>query len=254
MKQIISDILNFLFPRRCVMCGNRLTASEKSICASCYIHLPYTNYHTVEHSPLEKIFWKQFPIERATSIFYYGGNETRRIIHLLKYKSRPEVGYNLALTYAKELEEYRFFENIDCIIPIPLHWKRQMKRHYNQCFYVAKGISKVTGIPIYNNVIKRVVNNPTQTRLKRFERGNNVDGIFLLKDKQKIEGKHILLVDDVTTTGSTIMSCAKELSKASNIKISVFTLAKVSKVPIPVSKEECADASVYGLPLMESHS
>lgn len=251
MKQIINDMLNFLLPRQCVICGNRLTTNEKSICTSCYIHLPFTNYHTVEHSPLEKMFWEQFPIERATSFFHYDGNGVRHIIHLLKYGNRPEVGYNLARTYAKEIKECGFFEDIDCIIPIPLHWKRQRKRHYNQSLYIAKGISKATGIPIYDNVVKRVVNNPSQTKMNNSERRDNVDGIFLLKDEQKIEGKHILLVDDVTTTGATIASCAKELSKAPNTKISVLTLALGGKAPLPASEEECIEMSVYGLPLIE---
>ena len=251
MKQIINDILDFMLPRQCVMCGNRLTVKEKSICTSCYIHLPFTNCHTIEHSPLEKMFWEQFPIERATSFFYYDGKDVHHIIHSLKYNNRPEVGYNLSLTYAKELKEYGFFENIDCIIPVPLHWKRQRKRHYNQSFYIAKGINKVTGIPIYNNVIKRVVNNLSQTKMNSSERRNNVDGIFQLKKQDKISNKHILLVDDVTTTGATIISCAKELSKAPNTKISVLTLALGGKTPIPAPKEEYIDISVYGMPLME---
>lgn len=251
MKKIINDVLNFLLPCQCVMCGNRLTTNEKSICTSCYLHLPFTNYHTVEHSPLEKMFWEQFPIERAASVFHYDGKEVHHIIHSLKYNNRPEVGYNLALMYTKELKEHNFFENIDCIIPIPLHWKRQIKRHYNQSFYISKGIKKTTGIPIYNDVVKRVINNPSQTKMNRSERRNNVNGIFKLKDKDKIANKHILLVDDVTTTGATIMSCAKELAKAPNIKISVLTLALGGKTPIPASKEESIDISVYGVPMIE---
>ena len=235
MKQIISDVLNFLLPRKCVMCGNRLTVSEKSVCTSCYIHLPFTNYHTMEHSPLEQMFWEQFPIERATSFFHYDGKGVHHIIHALKYDSRPDVGYNLSRIYSKELKEYGFFDDIDCIIPVPLYWKRQMKRHYNQSFYIAKGINKVTGIPIYNNVLKRAINNPSQTTMNSSERKANVDGIFQLKDKEKIEGKHILLVDDVTTTGATITSCAKELAKADNTKISVLTLALGGNAPIPAS-------------------
>lgn len=248
---IISDILSFMLPRQCVMCGNTLNTNEKSICTSCYTHLPFTNYHTIEHSPLEKIFWERFPIERAASVFHYDGKEVHHIIHLLKYKNHPEVGYNLASTYSKELQECEFFKEIDCIIPVPLHWKRRIKRHYNQSLYIAQGISKVTGIPIYNNVITRTVNNPSQTKVNLSERLHNVSSIFKLKKPQKVEGKHILLVDDVTTTGSTVTSCAKELAKAPNTKISVFTLALGGKTPVPVSREEEVDPYVYGIPLIE---
>lgn len=245
------DIGNFLFPRQCVVCGKRLTANERSICASCLLALPRTEYHLVEHNLLEKTFWKQFPIERAAAFFHYESNKIRAIIHSAKYHSNPHVGEDMAMIYADELLETQFFEGIDCIVPVPLHWRRRLKRHYNQCDYVAKGISKKTGIPIFKDVVKRVTNNVSQTKMVHTNRKQNVEGIFKLVDAEKIRGKHILLVDDVLTTGSTIASCAKELAKAENVRISVLALAVASRSPVATSENDLPRADVFGLPLLE---
>lgn len=248
---ILKDITEFLFPRECALCGKRLTGGERSICTNCLLVLPRTDYHTVEHSPLEKYFWTQFPIERAVSFFHHDGKGARQLIHLAKYKGRPNIGYDLAKIYAEELADTGFFSDIDCIVPVPLHWKRQLKRRYNQCEYIARGISAVTRLPLYNNVVKRTTNNASQTTVNHTERKDNVEGIFNLKRPELIEGKHVLLVDDVTTTGATIISCAKELAKANGVKISVLTLALASRSPLPLPKNYEADALVFGMPLME---
>lgn len=248
---LIKDIINFIFPQQCIMCRNRLTSNEKYICTSCLLHLPLTNYHLVEHNPLEKYFWGLFPIERAASFFYHDGKNTRSIIYHIKYYNRPEIGKYLAYQYAEDLKECLFFKDIDAIIPVPLHWKRKLKRHYNQSHYIAQGISQSTGIPIFNNVVKRVVNNVSQTQVNKHERKENVKDIFKTFHPEKIKGKHILLVDDVTTTGSTITSCAQELAKIQGVKISVLTLAIAGRSSLPIEKENEADISVFGIPLIE---
>lgn len=227
-------LLDFLFPRLCVMCGERLTESEQDICVSCRMHLPLTHLQPMQHNPMEKMFWTQFPIERATALFHHDGHAVRRLIHVAKYKNRPEVALHLAACFAAELKNTSFFEDIDCIVPVPLHWRRQLKRHYNQSHYIARGIGKETGLPVYTHVVRRVVNNVSQTRVKSSERQQNVEGIFRLKDPDKIAGKHILLVDDVTTTGSTLTSCAKELARAEGVRISVLTLALAGHTAVPV--------------------
>ena len=222
---IWTDILDFLLPRRCCMCRNRLSKQEKYICFSCLMNLPFTNYHTVEHNILEK--------------------------HNIKYYGRPHVGTYLASIYADTLKESLFFDDMDAIIPLPLHWRKQLKRGYNQSHYIAKGIKNVTGLPILNNVVKRVGNNTSQTRFNAHQRMENVKDIFHLKHPEKIAGKHILLVDDVTTTGATLVSCAKELAKAPNVRISILTLAVASRIAVPATETEYTDVLVYGIPLME---
>ena len=145
----------------------------------------------------------------------------------------------------------QFFKDIDAIVPIPLHWKRMLKRHYNQSHYIAQGISQSTGIPIFNDVVKRMVNNVSQTQVKKQERKENVKDIFKTFHPEKIKGKHILLVDDVTTTGSTITSCAQELAKIEGVKISILTLAIAGRSSLPIKKENDIDPSAFGIPLIE---
>ena len=248
---VLTDIFDFLMPRKCIMCGERLAVKEQYLCTSCLMHLPFTEYHLVEHSLLEKQFWGLFPIEKAVSMFHHDGEKTRRLIYHIKYWGHPEVGYYLAKHYAGELREHHFFEDIDLLIPLPLHWKRQLKRHYNQSHYICKGISQVTGIPVEKRVVKRIKNNPSQTHLNAQQRTDNVENIFQLIHPEKIEGKHLLLVDDVTTTGATIASCAKELAKVPDVKISVLTLAVASRTAIPAIQGDNIDVSVFGVPLME---
>ena len=248
---IWTDILDLLLPRRCIMCGHRLSAHEKFICNGCLIHIPYTNYHTLQHSPLEKQFWGRFPIEKAVSMFHHDGEKTRHLIYHIKYWNHPQLGTYLASIYAKTLMESHFFDDIDAIIPLPLHGRRQLKRHYNQSHYIAEGIRQVTGLPVLHHVVKRTKNNPAQALLHAQERMENVKGIFLLTHPEKIQGKHILLIDDVTTTGATIASCAEELAKAPDVKISVLTLSIAGRTALPASDEDRIDVSVFGVPLME---
>ncbi len=245
------DLSDFILPRICCVCGKRLGVNEQHICSPCLMHLPFTNYHTVEHSLLEKQFWGLFPIEKAVALFHHDGEKTRRIIYHIKYWKRPKIATFLAAMYAQELKDVHFFDDIDCIVPLPLHWRKQLKRSYNQSHYIAKGIHQVTGLPVYYHVVKRENNNPSQTHLSIHERQENVKDVFRLTHPEKIENKHILLVDDVTTTGATLTSCAKELCKAPYVKISILTLAVAARTPIPALQNDAIDVSSFGLPLME---
>ena len=247
---VLNDILNFLLPTFCVSCGKRLTSNEEGICTNCLLHLPYTGFHLLEHSPLEKHFWGLFPVERATAMFHHDGKQTRHLIHSIKYYHHPEIATMLATFYANQLQGTGFLDGIDAIVPLPLHWRRQLKRHYNQSHYIARGISQVTHIPIYKNVVRRVRNNPSQTHLTLRERIENVEGIFQLTRPELIAGKHILLVDDVTTTGSTLSSCARELAKATDVRISILTLAVAGRTALMSYDEETTDTSVFGIPIL----
>ena len=224
VKEYMGDVMDFLLPRYCPICRRRLTRTEPEICLDCLCDLPKTNAHLMKENPIEKLFWTFMPIERATSYFFYESMESQRSIHQLKYYSNPRVGEELASIMAAELQEAGFFDGIDFLIPMPLHWKRKLKRGYNQCDYIARGISKVTGIPVAKDVVERTVNNKTQTRQLMSDRKENVENIFRLKNAGKIEGKHVLLVDDVITTGSTAISCGAVLAEAKDVKISVISL------------------------------
>ena len=228
LKTIISlwkDIYNFLFPSHCVVCGERLSSQEQHLCLYCLATLPRTNYHLVEHSPMEQLFWGQLPIEKACSFFFYDSREIRKIIWAVKYNSQPTVGTYLAELYAREIIPSGFFDGIDVIVPVPLAFRRRLKRGYNQCEYIGKGISRETHIPMLCDVVKRNKNNVSQTSLSRSDRQLNVDGIFTLLRPEKITGKHVLIIDDVMTTGATALSLGKTLVRAGGVRISVLTLA-----------------------------
>lgn len=227
----LSDLINLLFPATCANCGCRLIRGEQHICTSCYVSLPFTRLSGCPGNSLEQMFWGQFTVARAHAwLKYQAGADSTGLITKLKYGRRPQIGFYIGKVMATELLSTDFFQGIDGIIAVPLHESRQKKRGYNQSDEIAKGISTVTHIPILENVVERSVPNPTQTRLHREERIRSVANIFSLRAPQRIAGKHILLVDDVVTTGATIISCAKELSKAENVTISVMTAYTVGGV------------------------
>jgi ComF family protein len=219
-------LLDLISPRLCVVCGQRLTVSEDVICTKCNLHLPRTDFHQDPYeNEMAKLFWHQIPVERATALFYYESHaETANILYELKYKGHPEVGEVMGRLMAKELKPSGFFDGIDGIVPIPLAKKRQRQRGYNQSLEIARGISAITSLPIYNKVVRRKAFEGSQTNKGRWERNENVEGVFELKDASAIQGKHLLMVDDVVTTGATVIACVQELCKAGNVKVSVIAL------------------------------
>ena len=219
-------VLDMISPRLCVVCGQRLTVSEEIICSKCNLHLPRTGFHQKPYeNEMAKLFWAQIPIERAAALFYYEAHsETANILYELKYKNHPEIGEVMGRFMARELLPSRFFDGIDGIVPVPLAKKRQRQRGYNQSMEITRGISEITSLPIYNKVVRRNVFEGSQTSKGRWERNENVEGVFKLKDASAIQGKHLLIVDDVVTTGATILACTKELCKAGNVKVSVLAL------------------------------
>ena len=220
----ISDLIDLIFPRTCVVCGELLSPQEKDICINCLSTLP--KIEKIHLDEIEKSFWGKVEIERATSFMYYHKNSPyNNLIHRLKYKNRPDTGERLAFLAAKEIAESGFFDDIDAIVPLPLSKRKMRQRGYNQCDYIAKGLSRATGIPVIKNAVKRLKSNETQTHKSRDERWQNVEGIFALSDATLLEGKHILLIDDILTTGATLASCAKSIQEGCQCKISIFTLA-----------------------------
>lgn len=220
----ISDLIDLIFPRTCVVCGELLSPQEKDICINCLSTLP--KIEKIHLDEIEKSFWGKVEIERATSFMYYHKNSPyNNLIHRLKYKNRPDTGDRLAFIAAKEIAESGFFDDIDAIVPLPLSKRKMRQRGYNQCDYIAKGLSRATGIPVIKNAVKRLKSNETQTHKSRDERWQNVEGIFALSDAALLEGKHILLIDDILTTGATLASCARSIQEGCQCKISIFTLA-----------------------------
>jgi ComF family protein len=220
------DLLSILFPRICYACGNQLLRNEFLICTECYVLIPRTNYHLEEDNPVARLFWGRCRIERAAAFsFYNKDSRIRKLIHNLKYKGIKEIGFELGKIYGESLIKSGFLSGIDIIIPVPLHQSKKRIRGFNQSEIISEGISSATGIPIDRESLLRITVTETQTRRSRFERWVNVEGIFSVKDHSLLAGKHILLIDDVITTGSTLESCANELLKSEGVKVSVASLA-----------------------------
>jgi len=224
-------ILDFISPRSCVVCGRRLSPTERSLCSVCLRHLPRTTYQfTPEDNQMAKLFWGQLPIERAAALmFYEPHSEMAQLIYRLKYNERADIGEDLGRLMAQEMQFGRFFDGIDALVPVPLSRKRLRQRGYNQSEMLAQGISDITGIPVINGAVKRKHFVKSQTSLSRQERLENVDGIFYLKKPQLIENRHVLLIDDICTTGATLIACGEAMRVASNIRISILTLGFTKK-------------------------
>lgn len=225
------DLLHVLVPRMCPICGNRLMGSDMCLCVPCRTRLHYLGQTTGEDtllSPTSKMFWGLLPIERATSYVYYGqGAISHDILIHIKYLHRPQLAVEMGQMMAQELLPRDFFQGIDYLVPVPLHWRRMLHRGYNQSERIAQGISNITGIPVLTSVVSRVRNNQTQTHLNKQEREKNVENIFRARHTERLRHKHLLIIDDVMTTGSTIISCGREITKAEpTVTLSVLTLGR----------------------------
>jgi ComF family protein len=226
LSDLLDDILSILFPRVCYACGNHLVRNEYLICSGCYLLIPRTNYHLETDNPVSKLFWGRCRIERAAAFsFYNRDSRIRKLIHNLKYRGIREIGHELGKIYGTSLSGTEFLDDIELIIPVPLHPSKERARGFNQSLVICEGFSQATGIPIDSSVLQRAKLSETQTKRSRFERWINVEGIFGINDTAAIAGKHVLLIDDVITTGSTLEACANELLKAEGVKVSVAALA-----------------------------
>jgi len=190
------------------------------------IDIPLTNFHRIRDNRLEKSFYGRCYIEKAAAwAFYRQGGKAQKLVHRLKYGGVKPIGPFLGSLYGNILKESEFREGLECIVTVPLHRSKERKRGFNQSDLIAEGMASALGIPFYGNVLKRIQASESQTNKHRYDRWENVEGIFIVNKEDHIEGKHILLVDDVITTGSTMEACATELLKTRNVRVSVAAIA-----------------------------
>lgn len=224
--ELLQNFIAFFYPRSCVACGDALQKNEQHFCLSCLMHLPETNFHLMEQSPLDLIFAGRVPVEKVSSmLFYKKGNPVQHILHSLKYKGNKEIGAFLGEMYGQQLMKSEYYRSVDCILPIPLHPKKLRIRGYNQSECIARGLSKSMNIPYYNNVLLRTEFTETQTKKSRFNRWENVRDVFVVDNAEPIKGKHVLICDDVLTTGATMEAAIMKIKQVENVRVSVVTLA-----------------------------
>lgn len=215
-----------VFPAVCECCGASLVNGEEMLCLQCRYDMPRTGYHRDSFGELHKrLAAPGLPIERTAAMFHYVKDSPyARLIQRAKYNGRPAIVRQLAHKFARELADEHFFDGIDMLLPIPLHWKKRLRRGYNQSEEIAMGISEVTAIAIGDNLT--ALPHSTQTRKNAAERAANMEGTIRVTHPEELAGRHVLIIDDVITTGATLLAAAKAVhAGAPDAKISVLTLA-----------------------------
>lgn len=225
MKTIFRDFLELFFPSLCICCKARLVDQEIFLCIDCLGSLPTTSHLKTETNHLEKLFHGRLKLESAASFGYFSkGGKFQKIIHEIKYRYNQELAIYIGKLCGEKLKNSHFIKDIDYIVPIPLHPIRLKKRGYNQSLLLAQGITQRTNIPIIENNLIRLINNDSQTTKSKIQRWSNIDQIFSINDNSLFENKHILIIDDVITTGATIEVCAKKILDCTNTKVSIYAV------------------------------
>ena len=226
VKEHLQDFLSLFYPNICASCGQSLAKEEVVLCSFCQYYLPKTNFHLERHNAIEKHFWGRVEIYRGSSFFYFQkGSRIQHLIHQLKYRGKTEIGVKLGTMYGKELREQKDYDSVDVILPVPLHKSKELQRGFNQVDFFCEGLSQSMSLPWLKNVLVRKRKTETQTHKTRFERWKNVGDVFSITDEDKIRGKHVLLADDVITTGSTLEACAHAILTVEGTSVSVVTIA-----------------------------
>ncbi|MBS1607677.1 MAG: ComF family protein [Bacteroidetes bacterium] len=227
-KEIKDSFLHLWFPHICAGCGSDLLNKESTLCIRCITNLPETNFSAHAGNPIEKMLWGRIPLVSAAAGYYFSKESLiQHLVHQFKYKGNKELGLQLGRLLGKYLAQSDRF-NADAIVPLPLFDVKERKRGYNQATVLCDGIAEIMKIPVLKTVIKRPQHTDTQTKKGRLDRWQNMEGKFMLMDEKAITNKHLLLVDDVITTGATLEACGSELLKGNNIKLSIATLCVAS--------------------------
>ena len=223
---LIDALIGLLYPSICAACGTSLFKWEKLVCTRCRNLLPKTGYELDEDNPLARMFYGKVRLQAVTACFFFSKEgKVQHLIHELKYRGNSDAGMFLGQELGKSIQEAPLFQGLDYLIPVPLHPKREKQRGYNQSMMIAQGVSEVTGIPVGAKFLTRIVNTSTQTHKTKEERWENVKDIFELRHTEHLEGKYVLLIDDVLTTGATLEACALKLATVPGITISCATAA-----------------------------
>lgn len=226
LKKILRDLIALLFPSLCCGCGTYLYEGEQELCTRCMYQLPYTDDHLYPKNKTARQFWGRLPCHAAMSLLYFKkGTKTQNLIHHLKYKGRRELGVKLGNMIGEKLQLSPDYSGIDVIVPVPLHPHRERIRGYNQSTCIAEGIAAVLNLPVNTKVLLRRNATKSQTKKGRYERFENMKAVFSVADSVVLKGMHVLLVDDVMTTGATLEACGIALHTCNISRLSIATVA-----------------------------
>ncbi|MBT5699161.1 MAG: ComF family protein [Flavobacteriales bacterium] len=226
ITSLFDDFISLIYPKICLGCNNPLLKHEECICTICQFHIPKTNHFKEKKNDLQKLFWGKVQLNHAAALYeFVKDSPLQKMIHALKYEENQEVGIYLGKQIAYEIEDSTLLKGIDYIIPVPLHPKKEKLRGYNQSMSIAKGIQEILKTEIEITTLQRTVDTESQTKKNKYSRWENVGNVFEIRDLEKLKHKHILLIDDVVTTGSTLESCVTTLQQIEGIKVSIVTIA-----------------------------
>lgn len=221
----LKGLLSLIYPKVCGGCGGYLVKGENEICTQCKYDLSRTGYHKVRDNDAEKLFWNKVAVKYATAYcFFHKGGIAQRMLHNLKYKGAKMLGFEMGRLIGAEINGWHIAD-VDYIVPVPLHPSKMKKRRYNQAEVIAEGISSVIGVPVDTSTLIRVRENTTQTHKNINERYKNSLNLFGITESRVLEGKRVLLVDDVITTGATLEACAREVLKIDGVTVNCATFA-----------------------------
>jgi ComF family protein len=221
-----ANFVNLLFPRLCQACRVNLLGSETLICTHCLYNLPYTNFNNHPDNIVAQQFWGKVNLQGAYALLYFEkGGHVQHLMHQFKYKNMPGIGNRLGNIAGEQLLQGSLIQSVDVIIPVPLHKSRLSERGYNQSACFAQGLAQKLQAPVSEQNLARKKKTVTQTHKNRIDRFENMQQVFSLQNAESLQGKHVLLVDDIITTGSTLEACAQELLKVPGLKLSIATIA-----------------------------
>ncbi|MBR0169824.1 MAG: ComF family protein [Bacteroidales bacterium] len=223
---VLHTILNTFFPSTCVGCGEVLVGNENQLCVSCLSQLPATHFSATPDNEAERMLIGKIPFVAVSAMLQFQhGNKTQRIIHSMKFHGNSDLCLLMGRQMGLDLARSGRFDDIDLLLPVPLHWIRHLKRGYNQSELLCRGMSEVLGVPINTTALKRVRYTRKQSQQQRDKRQTNVENAFRTMHPEQLKNKHILLVDDVMTTGATLTSCCDALANVYSLRISIATLS-----------------------------
>jgi ComF family protein len=226
MKAFFEALLGLFYPSLCLACSTNLPSGNESLCLSCRYSLPLSSHHLDPENEFVQRFWGRIPLEAGAAMFYFSkGSKVQHMIHQLKYEGKKQIGYRLGEWYGRELSASPSFKQVDFIVPVPLHRKKEKKRGYNQSALFAAGLSSSMGVPWLERGLERVAFTETQTKKSREQRFGNVEQAFRVPHPAQLEGKHILLVDDVITTGATLEACGRCILDVPDTRLLLATIA-----------------------------
>jgi ComF family protein len=230
-KEYLTDFFNLFYPNLCLACNKTLLKGETVLCLRCENDLPQTEHFNNAENKLVKRFWGRVPVIGAAALFqFHKGGPIQHLLHNLKYKGRKDAGEYCGKMLGYKLNQPQsIIKNVHLIVPVPLHWKKLQLRGYNQCESFAQGLSTVLKAPVSLTALERIQENISQTKKSRFDRWGNVADIFSVKDAAQLQGKHILLVDDVVTTGATAEACLQTILTVPDTSVSFAAIAAAVK-------------------------